>query len=57
MNVTKQALSRGVASTLRMTGLPPALGLKSTGARRTYQKSNGRHDGDESPAAEEGISA
>lgn len=37
MGLTKQALSRGVARFLRMSGLSPAFGLKSTAARRRYQ--------------------
>jgi hypothetical protein len=35
--VTRQAVSRGVARFLRMSGLPPAFGLKSPEARRGYQ--------------------
>lgn len=38
LGITKQALSRGVAKFLRMTGLSPAFGLKSQEARRAYQK-------------------
>jgi hypothetical protein len=38
LGITKQALSRGVAKFLRMSRLEPAFGLKSTEARRTYQK-------------------
>jgi len=38
LGITKQALSRGVAKFLRMSGLPGAFGLKSAEARRTYQK-------------------
>lgn len=41
MGLTKQALSRGVAKFLRMSQLSPAFGLKSTAARRTYQRTNG----------------
>lgn len=45
IGVTKQALSRGSVKVLRMTGLPPALGLKSEAARQTYQQTNGvRHE-------------
>ena len=38
IGITKQALSRGVAKFLRMSGLDPAFGLKSSEARRAYQK-------------------
>jgi hypothetical protein len=38
LGITKQALSRGVAKFLRMSRLEPAFGLKSSEARRTYQK-------------------
>lgn len=38
LGITKQALSRGVARFLRMSGLDPAFGLKSPEARRAYQK-------------------
>jgi hypothetical protein len=41
MGVTKQAVSRGTVTFLRMVMLPPAFGLKSQAARRTYQSSNG----------------
>jgi hypothetical protein len=37
LGITRQALSRGVARFLRMSGLPPAFGLKSPEARRGYQ--------------------
>jgi len=38
LGITKQALSRGVAKFLRMSGLSPAFGLKTPEARRAYQK-------------------
>jgi hypothetical protein len=38
LGITKQALSRGVARFLRMSGLPGAFGLKSAEARRTYMQ-------------------
>jgi hypothetical protein len=38
LGITKQALSRGVAKFLRMTGLEPAFGLKSSEARLTYMR-------------------
>ncbi len=41
MGITKQAISRGTVTFLRITGLSPAFGLKTTAARRTYQKTNG----------------
>jgi hypothetical protein len=41
MGVTKQALSRDVTLFARVTGLPPAFGLKSAAARHTYMKTNG----------------
>lgn len=46
MGVTKQAVSRGAVKFLRMSQLAesPAFGLKSPEARRTYQRTNGRHD-------------
>src|SRR5271166_843408 len=37
LSITRQAVSRGVARFLRMSGLPPAFGLKSEAARRGYQ--------------------
>jgi hypothetical protein len=37
LEITKQALSRGVAKFLRMTRIEPAFGLKSNVARRKYQ--------------------
>jgi hypothetical protein len=37
LGITRQALSRGVARFLRMSGLPSAFGLKSPEARRGYQ--------------------
>jgi hypothetical protein len=37
LDITKQALSRGVAKFLRMTRIEPAFGLKSNVARRKYQ--------------------
>jgi hypothetical protein len=41
LRVTKQALSRGVVTFSRMSGLPPAYGLKSVEARQKYQRTNG----------------
>lgn len=38
IGITKQALSRGVAKFLRMTGLPSAFGLKSAEARLAYMR-------------------
>ena len=46
LGVTKQAVSRGVVTFLRMSQLPPAFGLKSEEARRAYQLSNGRRASD-----------
>lgn len=37
LGITRQAISRAVARFLRMSGLPPAFGLKSVAARRGYQ--------------------
>jgi hypothetical protein len=39
--ITRQAVSRGVARFPRMSGLPPAFGLKSPEARRGYQATKG----------------
>ena len=44
MGISKQALSRPTAKSLRMSGLDPSFGLKSTAARVTYQSTNGLHD-------------
>jgi hypothetical protein len=41
MGVTKQAISKGSTTFLRMSQLPPAYGLKSVEARLTYQRTNG----------------
>jgi hypothetical protein len=38
MGVSKQALSRPVTKFLRMSGLSPALGLKSVQARQAYRQ-------------------
>lgn len=38
LGITKQALSRTVASFSRMTGMQPAFGLKSIEARQNYQQ-------------------
>jgi len=44
LKVTKQSISKGSTKFLRMSQLPPALGMKSAEARRTYMRTNGRHD-------------
>lgn len=44
MGVTKQAISKGSTTFLRMAGIEPAFGLKSIEARLKYQETNGRHD-------------
>jgi hypothetical protein len=41
MGITKQALSRGIVTFSRMSGMQPAYGLKSVEARQTYQRTNG----------------
>jgi hypothetical protein len=53
LGMTKQAVSRGCAEFLRMSGLDSPFGLKSAVARRTYQKSNGGYYGPETSAASE----
>jgi hypothetical protein len=44
--VSKQAISRAVTTFLRMSQLSgsPAWGLKSSQAKQTYARTNGRHD-------------
>ena len=44
MRVTKQAISKGSTTFLRMAGTEPAYGLKSIEARLKYQQTNGRQD-------------
>jgi hypothetical protein len=43
MGISKQALSKPTAKLLRVTGLDPAFGLKSSEMRRVYQQTNGRY--------------
>jgi hypothetical protein len=50
LGVTKQAVSRGTVSFLRMVHLPPAFGLKSETARKTYQSTNGYNHSDRDAA-------
>jgi hypothetical protein len=40
LGVTKQAVSKGVTAFLRLSGLPPAYGLKSSEARAIYRQTN-----------------
>jgi hypothetical protein len=46
LGVTKQAVSKGSTTFLRMSALSasPAFGMKSQEARIKYQQTNGRHD-------------
>lgn len=41
LGVTKQAVSRYVCRFLRLSGLEPAWGLKTTAAKQTYARTNG----------------
>ena len=44
LGITKQAVFKGATKFLRMSGLPPAFGMKSEEARAKYRETNGRHD-------------
>jgi hypothetical protein len=42
--VSRACISKDVTRVLRLTGLDPSWGLKTTASRQVYARTNGRHD-------------